>query len=81
MINSFDHNKYAVFRTLNKEDFPKRNPLKDLFMGTFDSIIRGQAYAMKLNRQFPEQRFYMRKLEEFEIEKYNKMERVRFTAE
>ena len=80
MINSFDHNKYAVFRTLNKEDFPKRN-IHDLFMGTFESIISGQAYSMRMNKQYPAQRFYLRRLGEEEIEKYNKMEKVRISID
>ena len=73
-------NRYAVYRTLHREDFPKRSK-DDLFMGTFESIISGQAYSMRMNKQYPAQRFYLRRLGEEEIEEYNKMEKVRISVD
>mgnify|MGYP007127691886 CR=1 FL=1 len=73
-------NRYAVFRTLYKEDFPKRS-IHDLFMGTFENIIKGQAYSIRMNKRYPEQRFYLRILHGEEIEKYNKMAKVRISVD
>ena len=73
-------NRYAVYRTLHKEDFPKRSK-NDLFMGTFESIISGQAYSMRMNKRYPAQRFYLRALGEEEIEEVNKKERERVSCD
>lgn len=73
------NNKFAVFRMVNKEDFPKKNFRKDLFMGTFENLMGGQAYSIKMNKQYPVQRFYVKILHGKEIAKFNKMERVRIS--
>ena len=72
--------KFAVFRMIDKDNFPKKSP-KDLFMGTFESLIRGQAYSIRMNKRYPEQRFYVKILQGKEIAEFNKMERVRISVD
>ncbi len=62
--------RYAVFRMKDANNFPDRSN-HDIFMESFEGMMQGQAYSIKMNKKYWNERFYVRKLEDDELKKFN----------